>query len=116
MQTRQSPQNTDGAVTESAENRLLASALKLFSEKGFAGTTTRDLAGEASIATGTMFNYFASKEGLALAIVDKSLEAAHREFLESRHDGESLEEALFAPVAIALRHLWPHRAYLRAVV
>ena len=101
---------------QETRQRILDAARKLFSEKGFAGTTTRDLAGEASIATGTMFNYFASKEGLALAIVDTSLEAARREFLESRHDGESLEEALFAHVAITLRHLRPHRAYLSDVV
>ena len=101
---------------QETRQRILDAARKLFSEKGFAGTTTRDLAAEASIATGTMFNYFAGKEHLALAIVDTSLEAARREFLESRHDGESLEEALFAHVAITLRHLRPHRAYLSDVV
>ena len=101
---------------QETRQRILDAARKLFCRKGFQQTTTRDLATEASIATGTMFNYFPSKEHLALAIIDSSLEAAAAEFGESRSDGESLEEALFAHVAIALRHLRPHRGYVGDVV
>ncbi len=96
--------------------RILEAARKLFCDKGFAGTTTRDIATEASIATGTMFNYFPGKEHLALAIIDISLETAYGEFVESGREGESLEEALFAHIAIGLRHLRPHRGYLGDVV
>jgi len=96
--------------------RILDAARNLFSDKGFAGTTTRDIAVEASIATGTLFNYFPGKEQLALAIIDISLESAHREFLTSQRDNESLEEALFSHIAIMLRHLRPHRGYLGDVV
>ncbi len=101
---------------QETRQRILEAARKLFSEKGFAGTTTRNIAVEASIATGTLFNYFPGKEHLALAIIDVSVETAHREFVEFRREGESLEEALFAHVAIALRHLRPHRGYLGDVV
>ncbi len=96
--------------------RILVAARKLFSDKGFAGTTTRDIAVEASIATGTLFNYFPGKEQLALAIIDISLESAHSEFLTSQRENESLEEALFSHIAIMLRHLRPHRGYLGDVV
>lgn len=101
---------------QETRQRILKAARKLFSDKGFSGTTTRDLAVEASIATGTLFNYFASKEHLALAIIDSSLEAAGKEFAESRRESESLEEALFSHVAIALRRLRPHRSYVGDVV
>ncbi len=101
---------------QETRQRILDAARKLFCGNGFQQTTTRDLAVEASIATGTLFNYFPSKEHLALAIIDSSLEAAGREFAESRREGESLEEALFAHVAIALRHLRPHRGYVGDVV
>ena len=96
--------------------RILDAARKLFCSKGFQQTTTRDLAAEASIATGTLFNYFPSKEHLALSLVDASLEEAGSEFAKLRRDGESLEEALFSHVAIALRHLRPHRCYVGEVV
>ena len=55
-------------------------------------------------------------ERLARAIIDSSLETAGKEFAESRREGESLEEALFAHVAVALRHLRPHRGYVGDVV
>lgn len=101
---------------QETRQRILDTARKLFCSKGFQQTTTRDLAVEASIATGTLFNYFPSKEHLALAIIDSALEAAGKEFAESRPERESLEEALFSHVAIALRHLRPHRGYVGDVV
>ena len=101
---------------QETRQRILDAARKLFCDKGFRKTTTRDLAAEASIATGTLFNYFPSKEHLALAIIDFSLNEAGTEFAESRHKGESMEETLFAHVAIALRHLRPHRSFVGDVV
>ena len=101
---------------QETRQRILDAARKLFCSKGFQQATTRDLAAEASIATGTLFNYFPGKEQLALALIDESLEAAGKEFAESRREGESIEEALFAHVAIALRHLRPHRSYVGDVV
>lgn len=44
--------------------RILASALKLFSKKGYIGATTREIAKEAGIAEITLFRYFPSKEKL----------------------------------------------------
>ncbi len=43
---------------------ILQSALKLFSTKGFHGTPTSLISKEAGVATGTLFNYFESKEDL----------------------------------------------------
>ncbi|MDB4969245.1 MAG: hypothetical protein JWN44_4934 [Myxococcales bacterium] len=46
------------------EARIRAAALALFREKGFAATTTREVAERAGIATGTLFLYVKSKEEL----------------------------------------------------
>ena len=43
---------------------ILNAALNLLNEKGFHGTTTAEIAQKAGIATGTLFNYFKSKEEL----------------------------------------------------
>jgi AcrR family transcriptional regulator len=45
-------------------DRILETALKLFSQKGYLGATTRDIAKEAGIAEITLFRYFPSKEKL----------------------------------------------------
>ena len=96
--------------------KLLDAARALFREVGFGAATTRALAGRAGIATGTLFNYFPSKEALGLALLLEGVEAAEGEFDRSRRDGETLEEALFAFVATQLRHLRPHRGWLREVL
>lgn len=43
---------------------LIEAALRLFTEKGFHGTTTAEIARNAGVATGTLFNYFQNKERL----------------------------------------------------
>ena len=42
----------------------MEAALKLFTERGFHGTSTAEISKEAGVATGTLFNYFPTKEDL----------------------------------------------------
>lgn len=96
-------------------SRILEAARLLFDRGGFEAATTRDLASAAGIATGTLFNYFTTKDEIVLAFVAEALEQAHHE-LEGRRRGESLEEDLFALIATELRWLKPHRGYVRPVL
>ncbi len=45
-------------------DKILETALKLFSKEGYLGATTRKIAGEAGVAEVTLFRYFPSKEKL----------------------------------------------------
>lgn len=98
-------------------NAIRAAARKLFREKGLEKTSTRDLATAAGIAAGTLFNYFASKEALALALVADALDEgraeAHAEI--DRHPGTP-EEDLFVLLAAAVRSLKPMHDYLGEVL
>lgn len=49
---------------EDKRTALMESALKLFTERGFHGTSTAQKSEEAGVATGTLFNYFPAKEDL----------------------------------------------------
>src|SRR2546428_2213041 len=97
---------------EETRRRILDVAHRLFARNGFAETTTRDIAGAAKIAAGTLFNYFPTKEALAASLVADALESAREETRTSPVSGETLEEDLFALMASTLRHLTPHRRYL----
>ncbi|WP_169704188.1 TetR/AcrR family transcriptional regulator, partial [Candidatus Kuenenia stuttgartensis] len=46
----------------SARKKILETGLKLFSKKGYLGTTTREIAKEAGTAEVTIFRHFISKK------------------------------------------------------
>ena len=96
--------------------KILEVTANLFQQKGFEETTTRDIAAQANIATGTLFNYFPTREALALAIVGKCLEEARQEFLSRLRGDEGPSERLFAHVAASLRHLRQHRKYIAVLL
>lgn len=64
---------TDGAE---ARERLLHTALRLFSEKGFARTSTREIAQAASVNLAAIRYYFGDKAGLYAATFTEPMGAA----------------------------------------
>lgn len=60
---------------EARPAELLAAALDLFVEKGFAATRVEQVALRAGVSKGTLFRYFPSKEELFKAVVRQSLSA-----------------------------------------
>jgi AcrR family transcriptional regulator len=50
--------------------RIVAAALRLFGERGFAGASTRDIAAEAGVNAPALQYYFDNKEGVYLACVE----------------------------------------------
>jgi len=52
-------------------NQILDAAAKLFAQQGFHTTTIKDIAKEAGIADGTIYNYFKNKTALLLAIFNR---------------------------------------------
>jgi AcrR family transcriptional regulator len=45
-------------------NEILAAAAELFAEKGFAGTTVRDIADAVGILSGSLYHHFTAKEDM----------------------------------------------------
>ncbi|MBA2864372.1 TetR/AcrR family transcriptional regulator [Methanococcus maripaludis] len=52
------------ANIEDKRKAVMDAALKLFTERGFQGTSTAQISKEAGVATGTLFHYFPTKEDL----------------------------------------------------
>ena len=59
---------------------LLAAALELFVEKGFAATRAEEVAKRAGVSKGTLFLYFASKEELFKAVVRENISGRFTEW------------------------------------
>lgn len=104
------------ATKQATRTRILEVSERLFRSQGFDETTTRDVAREAGIAAGTLFNYFASKELVLLQLVDDRLQRAEAAFERRRRKDSSLEEDLFLYIATGLRQLKPLRSYLGRII
>jgi len=51
------------------QQKVLDSAIRLFSEKGYANTSTSEIAKEAGVAEGTIFRHYGTKDNLLLSII-----------------------------------------------
>ena len=96
---------------EKTREAILREARRLFAECGFEATGTREIAQAAGIASGTLFNYFQTKEAIVAALAAEALGA-----VPGAGDAETLEEDLFALVAMGMRKLRAMRKHLPALL
>ncbi|MCU0514881.1 MAG: TetR/AcrR family transcriptional regulator [Anaerolineae bacterium] len=61
------------------KEQILAAAAVVFAAKGFHATTIRDIARQAGIADGTIYNYFGSKTALLTGIFEQMRERVLRQ-------------------------------------
>jgi AcrR family transcriptional regulator len=90
------------AAKEETRQRIIAAAADRFRKEGFEAATTRDIARQARIAAGTIFNYFPSKEAIVSAMVADCLGGADDDFDNRKRTDASLEEDLFLYIACGL--------------
>ncbi|MCM2998878.1 TetR/AcrR family transcriptional regulator [Paenibacillus cellulositrophicus] len=53
------------------KEKILESAIRLFAEKGYQATSIQDIADDCSIAKGSLYKHFSSKEELYISILEK---------------------------------------------
>jgi len=56
------------ALTEERRTQILAAAARVFARKGFERATMSDVAREAGVAAGSIYNYFKKKSDLLVCI------------------------------------------------
>lgn len=56
---------------ERRRHEIVTAAAQIFAAKGYAHTTTKDLAEAADMAEGTLYNYFTGKRDILLAILNE---------------------------------------------
>lgn len=85
----------DSEVTtkgERTQNEIMEAAYRLFLERGYHGTSMRQIAQNAQIALGGIYNHYASKEEIFTAVI-----LAHHPYFDvlpafQAADGETVEE------------------------
>lgn len=110
------PSNKRELNKEKTRAQILDAALRLFSTKGFYQTTTREISIRARIAEGTLFNYFKTKEDLALYFFQRELDGLIDWFASQRRlRTAELPEKLFAVVNRHLERISPYEEFIGAV-
>jgi len=106
---------TRASQKEAVRKRIVDAALALFQSKGFDQTTTRQIAQRAKLAEGTIFNYFETKEDIALHFLQLEVDHAIATVRSTpRLRRAPLEEKLFALVEAQLEFLAPHEKFIGA--
>ena len=67
------PRRTQEARTKRSREQILAAALKLFSRRGYHGTSIRDIAEAARASTGNVYHQFPDKEAIFIALIEQYL-------------------------------------------
>jgi AcrR family transcriptional regulator len=96
--------------------RIIKAAEELFLNKGYQGTTTRDIAAAAGIAAGTLFNYYRTKEALAMHMIAQAMKQGQEDFERRKTGEEEIGEEFFMIMAAELRRLSPYRSFVGPVL
>jgi len=106
------------AETKAATQRkILQAALRLFQRRGFDATTTKQIAHAAGIAEGTIFNYFPTKEEIALFFFEQEVEHAITAVRANKRLARaSLDEKLFALLQYQFEYLGKHERFIWAAL
>src|SRR5262245_25116843 len=86
-------------------SQILAAALEVFSEQGFHGTRTRELAARAGVSEALVFSHFPNKEAILRAIFDLLDFEGRIRHMESAFSRMPPREALLALAEFVLTNL-----------
>lgn len=113
--TRRPPPGRRARNKQRTRERIVAAALALFQSKGFEKTTTRAIAQRAKVAEGTVFNYFETKEDIALHFLEMEVSHAIAAVRANRRLRRApLEEKLFALLESQIAFLAPYERFIGA--
>jgi AcrR family transcriptional regulator len=94
---------------EERRHQIVAVAMGVFSERGFRGTTTREIAQAAGVSEAMVFRHFATKEELYAAILDHKAYSSGSKFEPAEMVAEAIsnkdDRSVFEGLALgALQH------------
>jgi AcrR family transcriptional regulator len=103
-------------VVRARREQIVEAATRVFAEKGFRRATTREVAREAGISEGTIYNYFEDKDALLMAILDKLNETERR--AEDFEEGMATDFRGFLKGYLRRRMslIWENREVFRVVL
>lgn len=79
-------------AAEDRRSQIVAVASELFSQKGFRGTTTKEIADHAGVSEAIIFRHFATKDDLYRAILDDRVDQTKERMKENLNEAASRKD------------------------
>lgn len=102
------------------KEQLLDTAVKLFSERGFAGATTADLARAAGVTEPIIYRHFASKKELFIAVIERTseltMETWDRQLRTAKDPAQRLRRLIGANPMVSDRGRGIYRVIVQAMM
>jgi AcrR family transcriptional regulator len=106
--TKSAPQREE----RNARQRIINSAISLFSDLGYEKATTRELAARAGVSEGLIYRYFAGKRELLFAALEGEQEQ-RRNDPPLITEGSTLEEHVSQILSIGVERMLSRRDFMR---
>lgn len=81
-------------LAKKRKTQIIKAAIKLFSQKGFTATTTKEIAKKAGISEGTIFRYYKTKKDILLYMIDYLTQQNLQNYLKDLETGADPKTAL----------------------
>jgi AcrR family transcriptional regulator len=94
LKCEKAPNRRERRRAETRE-RIIRSALRLFSERGVTATTVEDITNAADVGKGTFFNYFPSKEHILAHLCQLQMGKIREFVAQAMHSGETMDRVLY---------------------
>ena len=95
---------TAGSIGEQTSRDILATALKLFSQQGFAAVSMRQIAKETGIQAGTIYNHYPTKQALLHTLLESHMRVLLAAAAAEDFSGQEPVEALRSFIRFHIRY------------
>lgn len=96
-------------LVEQRRQQIIEGAIKVFTSKGFHSATVREIAEEAGLTMGTLYNYINSKEDIIYIVYDYISEALRQEVYDAIDGISEPRERLKAALRQNLKSVYQHQ-------
>lgn len=103
-------------IVAARRTQILDAATRVFASKGFNRATIRDVARDAGVADGTIYNYFANKTDLLFGLLDRLNDTERRPTSLAQSVDASLAGFFRAYLRERVEVLWSNADLLRAIL
>jgi AcrR family transcriptional regulator len=102
---------TVGSAAEDTRQRILATAAELFVERGYAGTSVRDISQRLGMTKGSLYYHFRAKQDVLVALLEPLFEAVDSFVAGSRACGRVTPELVRRLVDVLDEHATMLRSF-----